>query len=256
MRVAAASPLGTSSSSAPPRRLIEMTPSFSSRLPIVTRSGTPIRSASAKRTPGERSRSSTMTANPADESSRSSVSANASAASPIGVIQTSGCDYLGFQRIDRLASPWPLKRLQRARLTLLTPLTQNRRVQPLTTQQRADLARPRTRINLTQNPQLVLRREPSPLRTLDQLRIRQPRRYAASRSVPLAYGSLHSTAGGTLLLQLQHRVLRSHPHGSLLPSTRASHTMLAERGHTESIQTSAALTHRIIHSSQGLHGRI
>ncbi len=76
----------------------------------------------------------------------------------------------------------------------LVPLTQNRRVQPLTTQQRAHLARPRTRISLTQNLQLILRGKPSPLRTLDQLpsqaapparHCRQPLRSARLRLAPL-----------------------------------------------------------------------
>ncbi len=73
---------------------------------------------------------------------------------------------LGLQRMRRLPPPRPLERLERAGVALLAPLAQDRRVQPLAAQQRPDLARLRTRVSLTQHPQLVLRREPTPLRAL------------------------------------------------------------------------------------------
>ena len=46
---------------------------------------------------------------------------------------------------------------------------------------------------------------------------------------PLAYGSLHSTAGGAILLELQHHLLRSRPQGSVIKPPGLSQTMLAER---------------------------
>src|SRR2546423_2478220 len=49
-----------------------------------------------------------------------------------------------------------------------------RRVQALATQQFADLARPRARVRLGQDLQLVLRRERPALGLLDQLRVRHP----------------------------------------------------------------------------------
>ena len=77
-------------------------------------------------------------------------------------------------RVGRLASALAIKRLQGPGVSLLTPRRQVRRVQAFAAQQRADLTRPRARLGLPQDPQLVLRREPPPLRTLDQFGIRDP----------------------------------------------------------------------------------
>jgi hypothetical protein len=89
------------------------------------------------------------------------------------------------------------------------------RVQPLAAQQLADLARPRARVGLLQDPQLVFGAKRTPLGSLDQLGVRHPRR----RGVPpcnesrLAYGSPVFAAGDTLapvvVLDAQHRVVRS-----------------------------------------------
>src|SRR5712692_824 len=85
-------------------------------------------------------------------------------------------------------------------------------VQPLPAQQRADLTRPRARLRLTQDPQLVLRREPPPQRPLDQLRVRR--------------------AAPAISLHLQHRLAYSDLalEDSLISRPRPSHTRLTERG--------------------------
>src|SRR5271167_2470332 len=94
-----------------------------------------------------------------------------------------------------------------------------RGVQALTAQQCAELFRLRAGIRLAQDLELVLRREAPALRALDELGVRDPRRRGApaGRSVLLAYGSLHFASGGTILLHLQHRVLRSRPQDTVIP---------------------------------------
>src|ERR1019366_7451569 len=142
---------------------------------------------------------------------------------------------LGLQRMRRLPPPRPPERLQRTSVPLLAPLTQDRRIQPLPAQQRPDLARLRTYLSLTQHPQLVLGREPTPLRALNKLRARHPRRPPARRSTQLAYGSLHSTAaGGSIQLQVQHpQKTPISPSGSVITRKRTSQRILAERGGRE-----------------------
>ena len=73
-----------------------------------------------------------------------------------------------------------------------------RRVQALTAQQLADLARPRARVRLLEDLQLVLRGEPPALGPLDQLGVRDPlpRGRAAARFASLAYGSLRDPGRG------------------------------------------------------------
>ncbi len=85
-----------------------------------------------------------------------------------------------------------LKRPERALLAQLTPLPQMRAIQPLAAQQGADLTRPSARVSLSHDRQLVLRAEPSTLRALDELRVRDPLRQGAltGRETQLAYGSL------------------------------------------------------------------
>src|SRR4051794_36813081 len=75
-----------------------------------------------------------------------------------------------------------------------------RRVQALTPQQLADLARLGARVGLLEDRQLVLRGEPAALGPLDQLRVRRGRRpgaRAAARFPSLAYGSLGEPGRGT-----------------------------------------------------------
>jgi hypothetical protein len=109
-----------------------------------------------------------------------------------------------------------------------------RRVQPLAAQQLADLAGPRARVGLRQDPRLVLRGERAALGLLDQLRIRDlprsgdPRRRGAPAGPEsqLAYVSLVFAAGGSSLnrrsssirVRLRH-VRRSpfSPSRSLIP---------------------------------------
>src|SRR3954471_24583319 len=78
---------------------------------------------------------------------------------------------LAIAAIGRLAPARLGELLQRPVLAQLTPRRQMRRVQPLPPQQLADLPRPRARLGLLEDLQLVLSREPPALRPLDQLRI-------------------------------------------------------------------------------------
>ncbi len=103
---------------------------------------------------------------------------------------------LGLERIDGLRPARPLQSLQRASLALLAPLRQIDEYSP-SRRKSAPTSPGANTLSLPQDPQLVLGREPPTLRPLNQLRIRtDPRGTPASRSVALAYGSLHSTAGG------------------------------------------------------------
>src|SRR5665811_152967 len=62
-------------------------------------------------------------------------------------------DDLPLARIGRLAAATAPERLERARIPLLPPLRQMRAVEALPAQQHADLARPRARLRLSQDPQ-------------------------------------------------------------------------------------------------------
>src|SRR6266566_2622658 len=120
-------------------------------------------------------------------------------------------------------------------------------VQPLPAQQRADLTRPRARLHLSQDPQLVLRREPPPQRPLDQLRV--SRGAHAARFAPLAYGSLREPAGNTISLHLQHRLVYSDLalEDSLISRPRPSHTRLTERGRPSATPCSSAKKKAVAH---------
>src|SRR5712691_2547309 len=117
-------------------------------------------------------------------------------------------------------------------------------VQPLPAQQRADLTRLRARLRLTQDPQLVLRREPPPQRPFHQLRIR--RGAPAARFAPLAYGSLREPGGDTIPLHLQHRLAHSDLalEDSLISRPRPSHTRLTERGRSRRVRVRATARSR------------
>src|SRR3954469_7868140 len=119
---------------------------------------------------------------------------------------------LAVTTVGRLATSRTVQLLQRAGLALLAPVRQVGRVQPLTAQQLANLARPGARVRLLEDRQLVARAEPPAPGPLDQLRIRRgPRRAAraAARFPSLAYGSLGEPGrGGTPLVSV---VLR-HPN--------------------------------------------
>ncbi len=125
---------------------------------------------------------------------------------------------LDLQLIDRLASPWPLERLQRPRLALLAPLTQNRRV---LAPHDATTRPPRPTAN-TRRPHA----EPAALYSAVNRRRFGPSTSSGSGNhggtppaAPFRSPTNRSTPrpGGTLLPQLQHHVLQSHPQGSLLP---------------------------------------
>ena len=113
-----------------------------------------------------------------------------------------------------------------------------RGVQPLPAQQRADLTRSGACLRLAQDPQLVLGREAPARRPLEELRVRRPLRRGApaGRLAPLAYGSLREAADSPIQLHLQHpSTTPISPSGSVISSSRPSHTSLAERGYAADV---------------------
>jgi hypothetical protein len=150
--------------------------------------------------------------------------------------------------IGRLTGARPPERLERARLRLLAPLRQMRAVQPLAAHERADLTRPRARLRLPQDPQRVLRAEPTPQRPIHQLRVR--RGSAAGRFAPLAYGSLHQAAASPIHIPLQdHNTTPISRSSSINMSSRPSHTSLAERARPAPSTRSTATRSRDSRSS-------
>jgi hypothetical protein len=146
------------------------------------------------------------------------------------------CD-LPVTAIGPLAAPRSSQLLQRTGVTLLAPIRQVRRVQALTAQQCADLTRPRARLCLPQDPQLVLRAKPPPLGLRDQLRVRDPRRRGAPAGPEsqLAYGWLRFAAGGTVaptVLDTQHRDVCSNLalDSSVIPRSKPSHGDVDRKG--------------------------
>src|SRR5438128_2550711 len=80
------------------------------------------------------------------------------------------CD-LRLTRIGLRTASGTIKRRERPALALATPLRQKRRVQPLATQQRTDVARLAARVGFAQDPQPVLRGKPTTTRPLHELGI-------------------------------------------------------------------------------------
>jgi hypothetical protein len=107
-------------------------------------------------------------------------------------------------------------RLQTAQsrpVALRSPGRQMRAIQPFAPQQSTELTRPRARISLGHDRQLVLRRILTTRRLLDQLRTRHPRRRDAAparRETQPAYGSLVSSTGA-ILLHRPRLLLRVQP---------------------------------------------
>jgi len=154
-------------------------------------------------------------------------------------------------RLLRARPPGPRLRApsrQRARVLLLTPHRQMRRVQALTTQHRRDLTRPGRPGRFAQDPQLVRGGEPPTLRPLSELRVAGPlpatARAPAFRCARLRL--LHEKPRQTSLhLHTLHGL--QHHNSSVLTSRLSnqqkdlSHLTLAERG--ELAQDAAAEPH-------------